>query len=132
MKDNINITYPGKEKYMSKVNYRPYGKLILVAIPEREKVFFGKNNLIDPNSLSDKERINLGISTKSADIANKSSEEQTSYIVVAVGNKVDTTEVNIGDEVVFKPAVQSFTVEVNGEIYIEVEEFWIAGILTNK
>ena len=121
-----------KNPNMSKLSYIPYGKNILVEVPKEDKIFFGKTALIDPSTLSDKERVNLGFSTKSAEIANKSSEEQREYKVVAVGPKVDPEEVKIGDFLLFKPAVQSITIDVDGEMYIQAEEFWVAGKMLRK
>lgn len=116
---------------MSEFNYKPYGKNLLVEVP-KEDTAFASGNLISLDTVSDAELLQFGGNTKAALAANKSSEEQVLYKVVAIGVKVDKEEVNIGDMVYVKPAVQAVTVEVNGKYYYQFEEFWVLGKMLNK
>ena len=111
---------------MSTVNYIPYGRNILVDTPKEDQQVLG-SGLITIDSLSDKELQAYGGTTKSAIMANKNSEEQAEYTVVAIGPKVDPTEVQVGDIVLFRPAVQAITIEIDGKYYYQAGEFEVAG-----
>lgn len=119
------------KEYMSKNNaikYIPYGKNILVEVP-KEDIAFANGSLISLDQVSDAEIQRLGGSTKAANVANRSGEEQVPYKIVALGPKVDTTEVTIGDKWYVKPAVQATTIELEGKFYFQFEEFWLLGKL---
>lgn len=117
-----------KDKYMSNINYIPYGKNILVEVP-KEDIPFASGSLISLDQVSDAEIQRLGGASKAATVANKSGEEQIPYKIVALGPKVDTTEVTIGDKWYVKPAVQATTIELEGKFYFQFEEFWLLGKL---
>lgn len=113
----------------SKINYIPYSKNIVITEYKKPEIFIPskKVNLVSVNDITDKELKELGMISKGAMVANKSTEEQDVFEVIAIGNKVDTTEVNIGDKIILKGAAQVSGVNINGKIYGQVEEFFIAG-----
>jgi hypothetical protein len=108
------------------INYIPYGKNILVEVPKEDTVF-ASGSLISLDQVSDAELMRIGGNTKAAHAANKTGEEQVLYKVVAMGPKVDTSEVSLGDKWYVKPAVQATTVEIEGKFYYQFEEFWLLG-----
>lgn len=117
---------------MTKVNYIPYGKNILIKeykepeilVPKKEKI-----KITSIHDISDKDLLDLGLNTKGAMTANRSTEDQDSFVIVAVGPKVDSEEAKIGDRILLKHAAQPTGIQLDGKIYGQVEEFWIAGRL---
>lgn len=119
---------PMKKQGKTTIKWMPHGRNIVVVDDEKnneEKKRLSSLGLIDPSKLSDKERLNLGFTSKSADIANKSSEEQPMYEVVAVGPEV--MEIEVGDKVMFSPGNQAVTILVDGVYYAQLGEYDVLG-----
>ncbi len=105
------------------INYMPKFRYIVVLDSEKNnesKKRLSSVGLIDPNTLSDKERIDLGLNSKVAELANKDSENQSKYEVVATGPEVSCTK--IGEMVGFMPGAQGFSINVDDTFYMVVGE----------
>jgi len=113
----------------SKINYMPYGKNILIKQYEKVALMIPKTNLniVSMSDISDKELKEMGMISKGDMMASKGSEEQDMWEIVAVGPKVDSEEIKIGDKILLKGGAQVYGVTVDEKIYGQTEEFWVAG-----
>ncbi len=102
----LNMNYTTKE--ILPINWIPRTKCVLVIDDE----------------LSDSERIMFGGTSKSADLANKSSEEQKPYTIVAVG---DQCSYKPGDIVLFQAGCQGHSVKIEDKFYLQLGEYEILG-----
>lgn len=83
------------------------------------------NGLISINELSDKELMDIGGTSKAANLANKTSEDQGSFEIVAIGPEVAYHK--IGDKVIFMPGCQATSIKVGGKFYLQLGEYEILG-----
>lgn len=98
---------------------------ILVQKNEIKKVT--GNELISLTDIKDSDLVSLGLSTKGTTIANKGTEDQDSFIIIAIGLKVDREEFKLGDRVLLRHAAQPIGLEIGGKLYGQVHEYEIAG-----
>lgn len=119
---------------MSKINYTPSFKGVVITEYVRPEILVRSSKaskIISVSQVKDSELLELGLNTKGAMIANKSTEDQSSFIIVAIGPKVDTDEFKVGDRVLLRHAAQPMGIEVGGKIYGQVHEYEIAGKLVS-
>jgi len=118
-----NNKKPGK----SSINWMPRTKCVMVADDERndaDKKRMSALGLIDISDLSDKERLNIGSITKSAELANTAGEEQKPYKIIAVGAECES---EIGDVVLFQVGCQGTSIKVDGVSYLQLGEYEVLG-----
>lgn len=112
----------------SLIKWMPHGRNIVVVDDEennKEKKRLASIGLVDPDTLSDKERMDLGFTSKAADVANRSSEDQLVYEIVAIGSEV--SDVSVGDKVMFRAGCQGTSIKVEGKFYMQLGEFEVLG-----
>jgi co-chaperonin GroES (HSP10) len=113
---------------VSTIDWMPHGRNIVVIDDEfnnKEVKRMASIGLIDPNSLSDAERLALGGISKSAELANTDSENQRPYIIVAIGSEV--TGVEVGDSVLFRAGCQGTSIKIKDKYYLQLGEFEVLG-----
>ena len=109
------------------IKWKPRVRCVLVGDDERndaDSKRMASIGLIDPNTLSDKERMNFGGVSKSAELANKVSEEQKPYRIVAVG---DECAYKVNDIILFQGGCQGHSIKVGEKYYLQLGEFEILG-----
>lgn len=114
---------PGK----TTIKWMPRKRCIIVSDDERndaDKKRMAAIGLIDVGAISDSERLRIGATTKSAELANKASEEQKPYKLLAIG---EDSDYEIGDMVLFQTGCQGTGIEVDGKFYLQLGEFEILG-----
>ena len=110
------------------IKWHPYGRNIVVKDLEKDNEDYQRlkaNGLISPSDLSDKELLAFGGTSKAANLANKTSEEQGSFEIVAVGPEVSFCE--IGDSVIFMPGAQATSIKIEDKFYLQLGEFEVLG-----
>lgn len=125
---------PEVVKAKSNIGYIPSFKGIVITEYIRPEILVKSkkaSKIISVNEVKDSELLELGLNTKGAMIANKGSEDQDSFIIVAIGIDVDQRQFNIGDRVLLRSAAQPIGLEVGGKLYGQVHEYEVAGKLVN-
>jgi len=115
------------------IGWEPAGRYIVVADKEKddEDIIRAKaNGLITLNELSDADLLQFGGTTKSANLANKTSEEQGTFEIVAVGPEVSFCKVE--DIVIFQPGCQATSIKVDGKFYLQLGEYEVLGRFKKK
>ena len=109
------------------IAWKPYGRNVVVEANQEEstEISLKAKGFIDPSELSDSERKQFGMTSKSAAIANATSEEQPEYIVVSVGPEVSFT--GVGDKVMFMPGCQATSIKIKGKFYLQLGEHEVLG-----
>ncbi len=116
------------------INYVPSFKGVVIKEYVRPEILVKSSKaskIISVNQVKDSELLDLGLNTKGAMVANKNSEDQSSFIIIAIGLKVDTDEFKVGDKVLLRAAAQPMGIEVDGVIYGQIHEYEIAGKMLN-
>ena len=112
----------------SVINWMPHGRN-LVVIDETKSNAESKRlsslGLIDPKTLSDAERLALGGVSKSAEVANKASEDQDTFEVVAVGPEV--AYLTVGDKIMVRSGGQFTSFKIDGKFYYQLGEHDVLG-----
>lgn len=119
---------------MSNVKYKPSFKGIIIKEYVRPEILVKSSKaskIISVSEVKDSELLELGLNSKGAMVANKNSEDQSSFVIMSIGQKVDTDEFKVGDRVLLRPAAQPFGLEVDGVIYGQIHEYEIAGVMTS-
>lgn len=110
------------------IGWEPAGRYIVVADKEKddEDIIRAKaNGLITLDEVSDADLLALGGISKSANLANKTSEEQGTFRIVAVGPEVSFCKVD--DTVIFQPGCQATSIKVDGKFYLQLGEYEVLG-----
>ena len=119
---------------MNKINYTPSFKGVVISEYVRPEILVKSSKaskIIKVSEIKDSELLELGLNSKGAMVANKNSEDQSSFVIVAIGPKVDTDEFKVGDRVLLRQAAQPMGIEVEGKIYGQVHEYEICGKMLN-
>jgi co-chaperonin GroES (HSP10) len=117
-----------KEVKLTTIKWQPAQRYIVVADTEKDNEDYARmkaNGLISLNELSDKDLMEIGGTSKSANLANKMSEEQGSFEIVAVGPEVSFCAV--GDKVIFSPGCQATSIKIDGKFYLQLGEYEVLG-----
>lgn len=116
-----------KERILTTIDWQPFGRSVVVEANKEEstEISLKSSGFIDPAELSDGERLQFGLTSKSAAIANQSSEEQAEYIVVAIG--AECSWAKVGDRVMFMPGCQATSIKIKGKFYLQLGEFETMG-----
>lgn len=109
---------------VSKINYTPRTKCVLVK-DSKEQGIIANSKLITPDKISDADSLRFGGVSKSAALANKTSEDQSRYTIIKVGSKVE--EYVVGDEVIFQGGAQGHSIMIGEEYYLQLGEYDILG-----
>ena len=124
MKEEINK----KAKELTTIKWQPAGRYVVVADAEKDNEDYARmkaNGLITVGELSDKELLEIGGTTKSANLANKMSEESGSFEIVAIGPEVSFC--SVGDRVIFAPGCQATSIKVENKFYLQLGEYEVLG-----
>ena len=119
---------------MNKINYTPSFKGVVISEYVRPEILVKSSKaskIIKVSEIKDSELLELGLNSKGAMVANKNSEDQSSFVIVAIGPKVDTDEFKVGDRVLLRQAAQPIGIEIDGKIYGQIHEYEIAGRMLN-
>lgn len=123
---------PNKKDTSNFINYKPSFKGVLIKEYIRPEILVpsrAASRIISVSEVKDSDLLDLGLNTKGAMVANKSTEDQSSFVIMAIGPKVDIEEFKVGDRVLLRHAAQPIGIEVDGSIYGQVHEYEIAGVL---
>ena len=134
----IMDSFETKNKYTT-IDYIPSFKGVVITEYIRPEILVTKNNikkatgaeLISLSEVKDSDLIAMGLNSKGATVANAGSEDQASFVIIAMGLKVDTDEFKLGDKVLLRSAAQPIGLEVGGKLYGQIHEYEIAGKLLN-
>lgn len=121
------------------IDYIPSFKGVMITEYIRPEILVQKKSivkatgkeLIDLSQVKDSELLELGLNSKGAMVANKGTEDANSFVIVALGLKVDNDEFKVGDRILLRHAAQPMGVEVGGKIYGQIHEYEIAGKFLN-
>jgi hypothetical protein len=119
-----------EDRSNSSINYKPSFKGVLIKEYVRPEILVPSkeaSRIIKVSEIRDQDLLDLGLNTKGAMVANKSTEDQSSFVIVALGPKVDLDEFKVGDRVLLRHAAQPIGIEVDGVIYGQIHEYEIAG-----
>lgn len=125
LENNTNIYMGYINKGKTTIKYQPKGRNIVVKEIDISKALATTTKLIMPDEISDSELLKVGGITKAANLANKSSEDQQEFEIVAIGPEVTGTE--IGEMVMFMPGCQAVSIKVKGQFYLQAGEFELMG-----
>lgn len=112
----------------TRIKWMPFGRNLVVKDLEKDNELVTRmkaNGLITTGELSDAELMALGGTTKAANLANKTSEEQGSFEIVAVGPEVSFCKV--GDSVIFMPGAQATSIKIEDKYYLQLGEYEVLG-----
>lgn len=108
------------------IKWMPMSRFIVVDFEESSEARRLKSvGLLDPSNLSDKERLDLGLTSKAAEIANTDTETQKTFLVVAVGP--ETAYVEVGDRVILQGGANGHSITVEGKNYGQFGEYDVLG-----
>ena len=116
------------------ISYIPSFKGVVISEYVRPEILVPSSKaskIIKVSEIKDSELLELGLNSKGAMVANKNSEDQSSFVIVAIGPKVDTEEFKVGDRVLLRQAAQPIGIEIDGKIYGQIHEYEIAGRMLN-
>lgn len=119
------------KKGETQIKWEPAGRYVVVSDSEKDNedsIRAKANGLILAGDLSDKERMEYGGESKAASLANKTSEEQGSYTIIATGP--DCNFCKIGDVVIFSPGCQGTSIKVEDKFYLQLGEYDVLGRFT--
>lgn len=115
------------KKGKSLIKWEPRVRCVIITDDERndeDKKRMAAVGLIDIGTLSDKDRLTFGGVSKSAELANKMSEEQKPYRLIAVG---DECTYEVGDVVLFQGGCQGTSIKIEDKFYLQLGEYEILG-----
>lgn len=118
-----------KKEGKSNIKYMPLGRYVIVGVKsELEKDISARSSgLILSSDLSDSDKIRFGGTSKSADVANKTGEEQETYELLAVS--AECIYCNVGDKVLFRPGCQPTAIKVGDKYYFQLQEYEVLGLM---
>lgn len=125
MDNKINYIESNKKEGQTIISWMPNGRTIVVKENKELEAKLLKSNIITTGEISDAELLGLGMTSKSANIANKSGEEQEVFEVVATGS--ETLFTSIGDKVMFMPGCQATSIKIKDKYYLQLGEFEVLG-----
>ena len=113
------------------INYRPSFKGVVIKEYVRPEILVQKtkSKIISVSQVKDKDLLDLGLNTKGAMVANANSEDQASFVIVALGKQVDQSEFTVGSRILLRHAAQPMGIEIDGTIYGQIHEYEICGIM---
>jgi co-chaperonin GroES (HSP10) len=109
---------------MDNINYTPRNKHVLVKDSQIAGLA-ANSSLLLPDKLSDADRLKFGGISKSAELANKTSEEQSRYIIIKTGANVE--DYKVGDEVIFMGGAQGHSIKIGEDFFLQLGEYDILG-----
>lgn len=116
-KDTFGFRIKYNNKNIMEINYTPRTRCVLVK-DSQEAGLEANSKLIVGSTLSDADRLKYGGISKAAELANKTSEEQTTYSIIKTGSFVD--EYKEGDTVIFQGGANGHSIKINGEYYLQL------------